>query len=38
MNKDTLASDTLAERLVIEFFDRVWYEPHELDAIDELMT
>lgn len=26
------------ERLVLEFFDRVWHEPHELDAVDELMT
>ncbi len=26
------------ETLVLEFFDRVWHEPHELDAIDDLMT
>ncbi|MBN4047238.1 nuclear transport factor 2 family protein [bacterium AH-315-P13] len=26
------------EQLVLEFFDRVWHIPHELDAIDELMT
>ncbi|MFC4721010.1 ester cyclase [Geojedonia litorea] len=26
------------EALVTEFFDRVWHHPHELDAIDELMT
>jgi predicted ester cyclase len=28
----------IAERLVRDFFDRVWAPPHELDAIDELMT
>lgn len=27
-----------AEKLVSGFFDRVWHPPHELDAIDELMT
>jgi hypothetical protein len=27
-----------AERLVREFFRRVWAPPHDLDAIDELMT
>ena len=26
------------EKLVLAFFDRVWHHPHELDAIDELMT
>ena len=26
------------EQLVLEFFDRVWHSPYELDAIDELMT
>ena len=26
------------EKLVLEFFNRVWHYPHELDAIDELMT
>ncbi|WP_157809620.1 ester cyclase [Ulvibacter sp. MAR_2010_11] len=26
------------EELVLEFFDRVWHAPHELDAIDQLMT
>lgn len=26
------------EQLVLEFFDRVWHIPHELEAIDELMT
>ncbi len=28
----------LPDKLVLEFFDRVWQTPHELDAIDELMT
>jgi hypothetical protein len=28
----------LAEHLVREFFRRVWAPPHELNAIDELMT
>ncbi|WP_269223009.1 ester cyclase [Flavobacterium sp. IMCC34518] len=28
----------MPEKLVIDFFDRVWHTPHELDAIDELMT
>ena len=27
-----------AERLPIEYFQRVWTPPHDLDAIDELMT
>jgi hypothetical protein len=27
-----------AERLVREFFRRVWAPPHDLDAVDELMT
>jgi ketosteroid isomerase-like protein len=27
-----------AERLPVEFFGRVWAAPHDLDAIDELMT
>lgn len=26
------------EMLVLKFFDRVWHYPHDLDAIDELMT
>ena len=29
---------TPAERLARDFFRRVWSPPHELDAIDELMT
>ncbi|WP_350293935.1 ester cyclase [uncultured Croceitalea sp.] len=28
----------LPEKLVIDFFERVWHSPHELGAIDELMT
>ena len=31
-------SMTVGERLAREFFERVWVPPHELDAIDELMT
>jgi predicted ester cyclase len=31
-------SPPLAERLVRDFFRRVWSPPHEIDAIDELMT
>ena len=27
-----------AEKLVQDFFNRVWHPPHELDAIDELMS
>lgn len=39
MQKDEYwAAKALPERLVLEFFDRVWHVPHELDAIDELMT
>ena len=37
-NKPSISSGNLPERLVLEFFDRVWHQPHELDAIDELMT
>ena len=29
---------TVGERLAREFFERVWSPPHDLDAIDELMT
>ncbi len=28
----------IPEKLVLDFFERVWHIPHELDAIDELMT
>ncbi len=39
MQKDEpLVARALPERLVLEFFERVWHVPHELDAIDELMT
>lgn len=31
-------SETCGERLAYEFFRRVWMPPHELAAIDELMT
>ncbi|MDJ0645672.1 MAG: nuclear transport factor 2 family protein [Flavobacteriaceae bacterium] len=29
---------TKAEQLIIDFFNEVWHEPHNLDAIDRLMT
>ena len=39
MNKELdLSTKQLPERLVLEFFNRVWYPPHDLEAIDELMT
>lgn len=28
----------IAEKLARDFFDRVWTPPHEIDAIDDLMT
>lgn len=28
----------IPEKLVLEFFNRVWHSPHDLEAIDELMT
>jgi hypothetical protein len=31
-------SDQMPEKLVLAFFERVWHSPHDLDAIDELMT
>ena len=31
-------TDAYPERLAVEFFERVWAPPHDLDAIDELMT
>lgn len=37
-NKVDTSSKPLPEKLVLEFFDRVWHSPHELDAIDDLMT
>ncbi len=27
-----------AEKLVLQFFERVWHTPHDINAIDELMT
>ena len=36
--KIDLSKKQTPERLVYEFFNRVWCPPHELDAIDELMT
>ena len=39
MKKDeSMVAKALPGRLVLEFFDRVWHTPHELEAIDELMT
>lgn len=32
------AGNKVPEKLVKDFFDRVWHVPHDLDAIDELMT
>ena len=37
-NKSKGSLKLTPEKLVLEFFDRVWHNPHELDAIDELMT
>ncbi len=34
----TTRSNNQAEKLVLEFLDRVWGPTHELNAIDELMT
>ncbi|GJM31014.1 MAG: hypothetical protein DHS20C18_00150 [Saprospiraceae bacterium] len=36
--KSDLSTHEKAEKLITEFFDRVWHSPHELDAIDEMMT
>jgi hypothetical protein len=39
MNNNPNSSLTpIPEKLVLEFFNRVWSSSHELDAIDELMT
>ncbi len=38
MKNESNLSNHFPEKLVLEFFDRVWHKPHELDAIDELMT
>ncbi|MEP2772462.1 MAG: nuclear transport factor 2 family protein [Fulvivirga sp.] len=37
-NQSKYSSASIPEKLVLEFFERVWHNPHELDAIDELMT
>ena len=37
-NKSPNSLRHIPEKLVLEFFERVWHNPHELDAIDELMT
>ena len=36
--KSHLTSERNPEALILSFFDRVWHPPHELAAIDELMT
>ncbi|SHF86497.1 SnoaL-like polyketide cyclase [Arenibacter palladensis] len=36
--QERLNSNIRPDQLVLEFFDRVWHPPHELEAIDELMT
>ena len=39
MNQQSdLLSNKKPEKLVLDFFDKVWHSPHQLDAIDELMT
>lgn len=39
MKKATdITSKPIPEQLVLDFFSRVWHAPHDLDAIDELMT
>ena len=39
MKKATdIPSKSIPEQLVLDFFSRVWHAPHDLDAIDELMT
>ncbi|MCC6180242.1 MAG: ester cyclase [Bacteroidia bacterium] len=37
-NKSKTSLAPIPEKLVLEFFNRVWHNPHDLDAIDELMT
>jgi hypothetical protein len=37
-SNSSLTRIPVPEKLVLEFFDRVWHNPHELNAIDELMT
>jgi ketosteroid isomerase-like protein len=31
-------TEKVSTKIIVEFFDRVWTPPHDLDAIDELMT
>ncbi|NNE77859.1 MAG: SnoaL-like domain-containing protein [Pricia sp.] len=38
MEKKATQAFKKPDELVLEFFERVWHPPHELDAIDELMT
>lgn len=38
MKKAIPSTKEIPEQLVLDFFARVWHQPHELDAIDELMT
>ncbi|PKV51410.1 SnoaL-like polyketide cyclase [Aquimarina sp. MAR_2010_214] len=38
MKNEQDLSNHFPKKLVLDFFDRVWSAPHELDAIDELMT
>ena len=33
-----MKNKNVAEQLVLEFFERVWHEPHELEAINDLMA
>ena len=37
-SQSDLLSKKNPEKLVLDFFDWVWHSPHEIDAIDELMT
>lgn len=38
MKKQPISKKLNPDQLVLEFFDRVWHQPHDLNAIDELMT
>lgn len=38
INKTKNSLLPIPEKLVLEFFERVWHSPHDLDSIDELMT
>lgn len=37
-NTPKTTTTPIPQKLVLDFFDRVWHAPHDLDAIDELMT